>query len=187
MKEKMKKRLVIVGLAVTAILLACGLTLILYTQKGKPETAVPLEKTKNSEEVVVPKITLPFEETLEETQEPEIVEKENMDIQEESAEGTGTTGSTTTSQKPSAGKPKTPEEVIIPEEPPELKDPEAEISLEETPEYVEPETEPIPQGGDQKDGMFYVPGFGWIEDSGKPNQSISTDNGLHNGNIVGDM
>lgn len=183
----MKKRLVIVGLAVTAILLACGLTLILYTQKGKPETAVPLEKTKNSEEVVVPKITLPFEETLEETQEPESVEKENMDIQEESAEGTGTTGSTTSSQKPSAGKPKTPEEVIIPEEPPELKDPEAEISPEETPEYVEPETEPIPQGGDQKDGMFYVPGFGWIEDSGKPNQSISTDNGLHNGNIVGDM
>lgn len=192
MKENMKKRMIIIGLAIVAVCLAGGLALFLYMKNDKSMPAVATGKTDyEAEDVVVPKITISKKEETEETETAsEAAEaEEGGDIQEEStATGeTKKTGSTTITQKPSAGKPKTPEEVILPEEPPELKNPDAEITPEETPEYVEPETEKAPQGGEQKDGMFYVPGFGWIEDSGKPNSSVPTDNGLHNGNMVGDM
>lgn len=187
MKEKMKKRLIIVGLAAAAVCLAVGLGLFLYTKNGNAMPAVATGKTDITEEVVVPKITFQEKETEEAESVSETAAEESDGIQDESTSGSEVTGSTTATQKPFAGKPKTPEEVILPEEPPELKNPDAEITPEETPEYVEPMTEETPKGGEQKDGMFYVPGFGWIEDSGKPNSSVPTDNGLHNGNMVGDM
>ncbi len=190
MKEKMKKRLIIVGLVIAAVCLAGGLGLFLYTQNGSMPAVTTGKTDRVAEDVVVPQIsnTLPEKVTEEAESISEMAtEKESDDFQEESTSGVDATRSTTATQKPSAGKLKTPEEVILPEEPPELKNPDAEITPEETPEYVEPETEKTPQGGEQKDGMFYVPGFGWIEDSGKPNSSVPTDNGLHNGNMVGEM
>lgn len=189
MKEKMKKRLIIVGLAAAAVCLSVGLGLFLYTKNGNAMPAVATGKTDITEEVVVPKITLPEKETEEAESVSETATEEESDgIEDESTSGSGATGSTTATQKPSAGKPKTPEEVILPEEPSELKNPEAEISPEETPEYVEPVTEETPKGGERRDdGAIYVPGFGYIKGSGEPNQSIDTDNGMHNGNMVGEM
>lgn len=43
------------------------------------------------------------------------------------------------------------------------------------------------QGGETKDGMIYVPGFGWIEDQGGGGEAINADGMYENGNKIGNM
>jgi len=42
-----------------------------------------------------------------------------------------------------------------------------------------------PQGGDTKDGMVYLPGFGWVTDTG--GSGTTADDMYENGNKIGDM
>ena len=49
-----------------------------------------------------------------------------------------------------------------------------------------PKTDNQPQGGDEKDGQIYVPGFGWIDDIGE-GQGAVADDMYENGNKVGIM
>lgn len=48
------------------------------------------------------------------------------------------------------------------------------------------ETNNEPQGGDTKDGLVYVPGFGWIPDIGE-GEGIAVEEMYENGNKIGDM
>ncbi len=62
-------------------------------------------------------------------------------------------------------------------------DEEETVPIQETP-ITEINNEP--QGGDTKDGLIYVPGFGWISDIGEGEGTIAEDM-YENGNKIGDM
>jgi hypothetical protein len=55
------------------------------------------------------------------------------------------------------------------------------------PETTAPASTGDSQAGETKDGMIYVPGFGWIEDEGGGGESINADGMYENGNKIGDM
>ena len=55
------------------------------------------------------------------------------------------------------------------------------------PETTAPVPQDEPQGGETKDGMIYVPGFGWVKDEGGGGEAINADGMYENGNKIGDM
>jgi len=66
---------------------------------------------------------------------------------------------------------------------PSKEDDEVTVSTQESPIT---ETNNEPQGGDTKDGLIYVPGFGWIPDIGE-GEGIAVEDMYENGNKIGDM
>lgn len=44
-----------------------------------------------------------------------------------------------------------------------------------------------PQGGETKDGMMYVPGYGWMKDNGGVGEGTYAEDMYENGNKIGDM
>ncbi len=181
-----KKRITIILLAAVAVCLAGGLfwymgtlgntqpSVSLAENQLETETTVTVpeiqpETTSEPETVSEPETATEPETTseLKETVEPEASARQ----EKESSRAAGTvTGAV--QEKPSADKPKSPVEAIPPAEPPtdaqeniapvENPDADGQCQPEHTPQ-PEPEQ---PQAGEKQDGKIYLPGFGWIEDSG---------------------
>ena len=55
------------------------------------------------------------------------------------------------------------------------------------PETTAPASTGDPQAGETKDGMMYVPGFGWMKDNGGVGEGTYAEDMYENGNKVGDM
>lgn len=193
-----KKKVTIIALSLTAVCLAGGLFYYVGTLNNSEPTTLPTQTPPTTEsQIVVPEIK------------PEGTQG--------STDNSGITNGTPSVEgdvqdKPSDGKPKTPEEATPPAEPPKTEDgkdktppktpdtskPDTGKEHEFTPdnpskqpEYKPEQTEPNnnsgkPKDGDTKDGKIYIEGFGWIENEGENSQG-GTDNGNHNGNKVGDM
>ncbi|NCB42257.1 MAG: hypothetical protein EOM59_06515 [Clostridia bacterium] len=56
-----------------------------------------------------------------------------------------------------------------------------------TPETTAPASTGDSQAGETKDGMIYVPGFGWVKDSGEENVGTYAEDMYENGNKIGNM
>lgn len=187
-----KKKATIAALSLVAVCLVVGLFYFVGNMGNEPplptESKPPIET-----EVIVPEI--------------------KTDVKPESTPTEGNTAADSTDkstdtdvEKPSDGKPKTPEQATPPTEQPKTEDgkdrtpPPAESGkdheftpedsdkkLEYKPEQTQPDSKPDqPQGGDTRpDGSVYVPGFGWVEDEGENSQGSAPNAGT--GKPVGDM
>lgn len=174
-----KKKAVIAALSLVAVCLAGGLFYYIGTMGGQPQVT-PVESTAPVEtQVVVPEIKPEATpETDSGTSEAVPSEPPAEPLQEPSAPASSDTQDTTQS-KPSDGKPKSPTEATPPSKPPAETNQGSENSSNSKQEQ--------PQGGEKRsDGAVYVPGFGWVEDSGEENETIiAPDAGT--GEPVGDM
>lgn len=204
-----KKRTVIITLSALAVCLTVGLFWYMgILGSTQPLAAQPESQTERESTVAVP------ETKLESTPEPiaaaseTVLEAENMPVPETTPEpesmpepdskpepeSTTVAGTVKrdVKEKPSDGKPKSPEEATPPSEPPE-DTPESDIPIENPdaggqcqPEHTpQPEAEQ-PQGGEKQNGQIYVPGFGWIEDHGGGSEVHEAPN-AGTGKPVGEM
>ncbi|RFZ77813.1 hypothetical protein DS742_16295 [Lacrimispora amygdalina] len=164
-----KKKAVITALSLVAVCLAGGLFYYISNMGGQPPET-PVGSTPPAEvEVFVPEIkpqTTP--EVKQDSNTSEVTPSETP----EQPASTETQGQVS---KPSDGKPKSPSEAVPPSSPPPANSPKTEPKQEQ------------PQGGEKRsDGAIYVPGFGWIEDSGEENETKTAPN-AGTGEPVGDM
>lgn len=191
--EKMKKRLAIGGCAVIGIALAVAIGL--QFQKAPTQADVlPPESTKSSEVTVAPPEITPT--TAPSTEEKEI----NVTVPPTTAAPESTqavdsrpaqTDQTEQSIQPEATKPVVTEEqkkdmTQKPNGEAVTGEPEVVDHDTYTPPAEESKKSDEPQGGSQKDGKIYVPGFGWIDDVGD-GQGSTVDDMYENGNKIGDM
>lgn len=176
-----KKKAAIAALSIVAVCLAGGLFYYTSTMGGQPQET-PVESTAPVDtQVVVPEIkseatpkTTP-KTTQTESNTSEAAPSESS--QETAAPASSETQDTTQS-KPSDGKPKSPSEAVAPSSPPSETENGSSGSNSGSGE---------PQGGEKRsDGAIYVPGFGWVEDSGEENETIIAPN-AGTGEPVGDM
>lgn len=189
-----KKRITIIALSAVAVCLAGGLFWYMGTLGN---TQPPVSQTE-SQPVTEPTVTVP-EIKPERTEESSTAAPETTTAPENAAgtepESSAQTGTVTgdVQPKPSEGKPKTPAEATPPAEPPKdeavssapVENPDAGGQCQ--PEHTPQQEADQPQGGETRsDGAVYVPGFGWVEDSGEENQTIIAPN-AGTGEPVGDM
>lgn len=193
MNEKMKKRLAIGGCAVIGIALAAAIGL--QFQKAPTQADVlPPESTESSEVTVAPPETTPI--TVPSTEEKEVtVTVPSTTTAPESSQAVDSrpaqTDQTEQSIQPEATKPVVTEEqkkdmTQKPNGEAVTGEPEVVDHDTYTPPAEEPKKPDEPQGGSQKDGKIYVPGFGWIDDVGD-GQGSTVDDMYENGNKIGDM
>lgn len=182
MNDKTKKWLFIAGgLALSAVLVVA----IAGQFRTPPTQDVDIPpQSSSSQDVVVDT--------------PDIAEKENnievppIQIPEESESANGVDkGTEQTIQPDVPEKPTyTEEELTNPEQKPngdkvtDSDKPQDHDKVEKP--VTPPKTDNQPQGGDEKDGQIYVPGFGWIDDIGE-GQGAVADDMYENGNKVGIM
>lgn len=166
-----QKKMVIAVLSVICLCLAAGLIYYLgYIDRSPAPSAIAADNSVNEPKVTVPSIT----------------------VSEDNSTGEQTPGTGNEQDKESDGeKPKNPEEEKPPEKP-TVTDEKDLTNPSKPPDYTPEQKNPdaktdTPKGGDKKDGKIFVPGFGWVEDSGESNTQSETDNGQHNGNKVGEM
>ena len=189
-----KKRITIITLSAVAVCLAGGLFWYMGTLGN---TQPPVVQTE-SQPVTEPTVTVP-QIKPESTTEPSTTAPETTPAPETTsepeAESSAQAGTVTgeVQPKPSEGKPKTQEEATPPAEPPKdeaassapVENPDAGVQCQ--PEHTPQPEQGQPQGGETRsDGAVYVPGFGWVEDSGEENQTIIAPN-AGTGKPVGDM
>lgn len=193
MNEKRKKRLAIGGCAVIGIALAAAIGL--QFQKTPTQADVlPPESTESSEVTVAPPETTPI--TVPSTEEKEVtVTVPSTTTAPESSQAVDSrpaqTDQTEQSIQPEATKPVVTEEqkkdmTQKPNGEAVTGEPEVVDHDTYTPPAEEPKKPDEPQGGSQKDGKIYVPGFGWIDDVGD-GQGSTVDDMYENGNKIGDM
>ena len=193
MNEKMKKRLAIGGCALIGIALVAAIGL--QFQKAPTQADIlPPESTKSSEVTVAPPQTTPP--TVPSTEEKEItVTVPPTTAAPESTQTVDSrpaqTDQTEQSIQPEATKPTVTEEqkkdmTQKPNGEAVTGEPEVVDHDTYTPPAEEPKNPDEPQGGSQKDGKIYVPGFGWIDDVGD-GQGSTVDDMYENGNKIGDM
>ena len=193
MNEKMEKWLSIGGCAVMGIALAVAIGL--QFQKAPTRADVlPPESTKSAEVTVAPpettsKPTQPAEEKeITVTVPPTTAAPESTQAVDSRP---AQTDQTEQSIQPEATKPVVTEEQkkdMTQKPNGETVTGEPEVVDHDT--YTPPAEEPKPdepQGGSQKDGKIYVPGFGWIEDNGGGGSGTTADDMYENGNKIGDM
>lgn len=196
-----KKKATIIALSLTAVCLAVGLFCYVGTLGNDELPTAPVESQPTTEsQIVVPGIK------------PEGTQG--------STDNSGSTTNGTPSvdgdvqDKPSDGKPKTPEEATPPAEPPKTTDGEDKTPAKnpdkpssgtgtdkdheftpenpsKPPEYKPEQTAPNsdagkPKDGDKKDGQIYIEGFGWIKDEGGGSDVKEGDFDI-TGEKVGDM
>jgi Na+-transporting methylmalonyl-CoA/oxaloacetate decarboxylase gamma subunit len=153
--DKAKKRLTIAGLGVVCVVLV-----ILVASRFVPGASsdVTAQPSSTVSDTVSPSI-----QPMEPIKVPE-VSVQPIDSTAVSPPPTDTGDSSGTDQTIQADpvKPSAPTSAPAPQG--DITDPKA------TPTYKPEDTTvseaPSPQGGDKKDGMIYVPGFGWIKDEG---------------------
>ena len=190
-----KKKATIITLSLAAVCLAGGL----FYYMGTLGNTVPPVSEAESEppvqtEVVVPEIEAETPASTESSK-PVETSKPVESGQTSEAEESTTAGSQTQTgakEKPSDGKPKSPTEATPPAEPPKETESSAPVENPDESGTCQPEHTPQqetnqPQGGETRsDGAVYVPGFGWIEDSGEENTTTVAPN-AGTGDPVGDM
>lgn len=184
-----KKQAAVILLALVAVCLAAGLfryvgsmgrkepSSLAETEMQEPETTVIVQMIP--EETEVPKAPEPLTEPEIQTEpetspeekesrpEPEEESRETESVQQE--ERRAETGN---QKKSSGNRPKSPAEATPPAEPPS--DPGSAVPVENPdgngecqPEHTHQPAQELPQGGDTNTaGAVYIPGFGYIENSG---------------------
>lgn len=177
-----KKKVTIIALSLAAICLAGGLFYYMGTlDNAKPPVSQTESQPSSEVQVIVPEIkpegTVSTDSPTSSTDEPE------------ATEGTPTV-TDDVQEKPSADKPKSPTEATPPTEAPAETD-KAPVENPDTSGTCQPEHTPQPdtnqaQGGEKQDGKIYVPGFGWVEDSGEENTTTVAPN-AGTGDPIGDM
>ena len=200
---KNKKRVTIIILSVLAVCLAAGLVWYVGTM-GKAELPLVEPEALGTETTVtVPEIDTTG--TVEPEKEPESEpeqgrepaaetgqtetqpETEEPSTEETSGEGTATVPAETQPVR-TDGKPQSPKDAVPPAAPPAetestaaVENPDGDGSCQ--PEHTKPQ-ENQPQGGDTNPaGAVYVPGFGYIENSGPNEQGTSHTDGDWNKQI----
>lgn len=200
--EKMKRNLAIGG----GVVICVGLIAAISLQFGKApagEDTLPPESSTSSEIVVDPSSlatgTTEPSTTEPSTEEKEVVVKPNTDAaagDTESGQPVDTrpaqTDQTEQSIQPEVTKPAEPSEEAktdAKQKPDGTKVETPPTPVEHEAVVVPTETEPKqnqPQGGDVQDGKTYMPGFGYIENSGS-NQENYAEDMYENGNKIGNM
>ena len=179
MKEKTKKRLIIVGLAAVCVCLILGIGSVLYRE---PQHTLPKEqRVKEDVELVV--------ETKEEVKVTE--DKPNAEEEKELVIEPETAGSVEEGKQEIQPEPEKTEEKKPKEEPTlstdtDITDPNVKPSYEGEADQETPPEDNQPSHGDTKDGMMYVEGFGWLPDEGE-GAGTSAEDMYENGNKVGIM
>lgn len=176
LSDKMKKRITIAGLSAVCVIIVIAIAWQLKSEK--PDYAATPNPTKSTDEIQVnSENTPPFQDSA---KEPEVA-VQPVEPSTEPAKAAGTGDSTGTEQSIQA-------EPTKPAEPSEeaktdpTKKPDGEKVNKTTPvehdKVKKPEngTSPsTPKSGDKNEkGQIWVPGFGWVDDSG-PNEGISVD------------
>ena len=177
-----KKKAAIAALSIVAVCLAGGLFYYIGTMGGQPqethvESTAPVES-----QVVVPEIKPEATPKIAQTESNTSEADPSKTPAEPSQETAAPAGTETPAQsKPSDGKPKSPTEATPPSDPPAETNQGSGNGSNSTQEQNQP------QGGEKRsDGAIYVPGFGWVEDSGEENETIIAPN-AGTGEPVGDM
>lgn len=195
MTDKKKRGALIAGLSLLCVCLICGLFIHLDNMADTPQPALPIHSQQpDGESVSVPDISAPEVQTVTpitpaESSAPAADDpavkvppiKDGPVSAPSQVQGDKGTAAQRQQEKENAAPPSAP--------PDELGD-DAEYGVQ--PEH-NPETTPPPvnppqeaQGGDTRsDGAIYVPGFGWVENSGENTQTIAPNAGT--GEIVGEM
>ncbi|MCQ5144494.1 DUF6550 family protein [Enterocloster bolteae] len=196
MTEKTKKYLAISGGAV----ICAGLIVAIGLQLGKApvgEDKLP-EESQTATQIVVNPGSLSSEAAEPSTEEKELIIQPNTDASghSETSQPADTrpaqTDQTEQSIQPEVTKPVEPEESVKTD--PTQKPDGTKVEAPPTPvdhDTYTPPTEPTPapdqpQAGDVQDGKTYLPGFGYIENSG-PNQENYAEDMYENGNKIGSM
>lgn len=193
---KNKKRVTIVILSVLAVCLFASLVWYVGTMGKATLPLVEPEAPETETTVTVPKIDTT--ETMELEKEPESEQEQGR----EPAAETGQTEMQPETEEPSTeetsreetqpvrtdGKPQSPKDAVPPTAPPAETDGSAAVENPDgdgscQPEHTKPQ-ENQPQGGDTNPaGAVYVPGFGYIENSGPNEQGTSHTDGDWNKQI----
>lgn len=193
MKGKTKQYLAVGGGTVICIVLVAAISMQFKIAPTGADT-LPAE-TFTAAEIVVN----PGEVTTEHTKETELViETGSVETQKETESPKpvdtrpAQTNQTEQSIQPEITKPAEPEKAVKtdPTTKPDgtkLETPPTPVEHEKVVTPTEPETPAgQPQGGDVQDGKTYLPGFGYIENSG-PNQENYAEDMYENGNKIGNM
>lgn len=183
-----KKKITIAALTVVAVCLAGGLCYYMSVLNHNEPPASPVESEPASKvEILVPEIST--EGNSESTAPTESKDEETQTT----IQGTGATETPAATvpgnvqAKPSDGKPKSPSEATPPAEAPTESDIVPEKHPAGEPEHTPQPEAGQPQSGDtNSSGAVYVPGFGWIEDSGEENTNTTAPN-AGTGDPIGDM
>lgn len=185
-KYNKSKQITIFILLVLVVCLAASLLWYIGTLKREPSAMVEQDKAEPELMVVVPKIDMSSA----------IDDKEELEYNAEKSEESLTSdndeeeNSILSEDIPirTDGKPRIPEEAIAPEKAPIDAEEVAEVENPDEngicrPEPIQP-SEEQPQGGDtNSEGAVYVPGFGYIENSGSNEQGTSYTDGNWNTEI----
>lgn len=195
-----KKRITIIALSALAVCLAGGLFWYVGTlgntqppvtqteSQPEPESTVTVPAIKpegTSEPVTSPAETEP--ETIPEPETTTVPETTKTPEATEEPEPETASAAVTVTQdvktKPSAGKPKAPDEATSPAEPPKEESTSAvpvenpDVDGQCQPEHTPQPEAGQPQGGEtNSSGAVYVPGFGYVENSG-PVKGETVDSG----------
>jgi len=172
-----KKKMMIGGLSLVAVCLVVGLLYFSGAAGRQAKTPATTSSTSSEPEVVVPETTQP-EATLPEESGTTGKDTISSSQSETSAAPASSAAQSQTQSKPSDGKPKTRSEATPPATAPDKSS--GSSSKGSTKQNQ-------PQGGEKRsDGAVYVPGFGWVENSGEQNRTESAPN-AGTGDPVGDM
>lgn len=194
--EKMKRNLAIGGGVVICVGLIAAISLQFGKAPAGEDTLLPESST--SSEIVVDPSNLATGTTESSTEEKEVVVKSNTDaaaVDTESSQPVDTrpaqTDQTEQSIQPEVTKPAEPSEEAKKDatQKPDGTKVETPPTPVEHEDVVTPtETEPVanqPQGGETQDGKVYLPGFGWVTDTGS--SGTTADDMYENGNKIGEM
>lgn len=197
LSEKTKKYLAISGGAVICVGLIAAISLQ-FNKVPAGEDTLP-EKNPGVVEIVVDPssfATSPEEPVTEETK---VIVQPNTETAADSTESSqpvdtrpAQTDQTEQSIQPEVTKPAEPSEEVKKDatqkpDGTKVETPPAPVAHEEVVQPTETESAPNqPQGGDVQDGKTYLPGFGYIENSGS-NQENYAEDMFENGNKIGNM
>lgn len=197
LSEKTKKYLAISGGAVICVGLIAAISLQ-FNKVPAGEDTLP-EKNPGVVEIVVDPssfATSPEEPVTEETK---VIVQPNTEMAADSTESSqpvdtrpAQTDQTEQSIQPEVTKPAEPSEEVKKDatrkpDGTKVETPPAPVAHEEVVQPTETESAPNqPQGGDVQDGKTYLPGFGYIENSGS-NQENYAEDMFENGNKIGNM
>jgi len=177
MKNYNKKKIITISvLAVVAVFLAGGLWLYIDSMgKSEPAAVISDDPTQEPDGSEAPEIKVPLS-SGQDTQAGETKgDGSGTTASPNAGNATSTTGSGASGQsKTSDDKPKTPAEATPPHTPEHVVEDEHEITSTDdpnvppssTPTPAKPETDTPKSGDTNSNGAIYVPGFGWVEDSG---------------------
>lgn len=196
MTEKTKKYLAVGGGAVVCI----GLIAAISLQFGKApagEDVLP-EESSTEAQIIVDPSSLATGATSAGTEEKELVIQPNTDTSADSTETSqpedtrpAQTDQAEQSIQPEVTKPAEPKEAVKsnPTQKPDgtkVDTPPTPVAHEDVVTPTEPVPEPgQPQGGETQDGKVYLPGFGWVTDTGS--NGTTADDMYENGNKIGSM